>query len=56
MASPEVEDVKRYMDEVVGRILAEVDAIMEPMMADIERWREAQAGPADEGGEPKRKE
>jgi hypothetical protein len=54
MASPEVEDIKRHMDEVVGRIVAEVDAIIRPVLADARRRREKQAGPAGEGEEPER--
>ena len=55
MTSPEVEDIKRYMDEVVGRIVAEVDAIIGPVLADAKRRREEEAGTTDEGGEAKRK-
>ena len=55
MTSPEVEDIKRYMDEVVGRIVAKVDAIIGPVLADAKRRREEEAGTTDEGGEAKRK-
>ena len=52
MTSPEVEDIKRYMDEVVAEIRAEIRAIMVPVLAQQSAWRRARR--AGGGEEPTR--
>jgi hypothetical protein len=54
MTSEEVEDIKRHMSEMVGSIVAEVDAIIGPVLADARRRREMPTDSTDENGDRRR--